>query len=352
MTKLTFDVELHRNQKENMAYRGKRMLLSDERVNSHGLRVLTDGCINLDEYRENPQHYYNHVRFHPKNKPMTIGFWEDIEVEGSRIYGVPVYDDEDKGLGAKVAGKYKRGMIKGASIGLVPIEFSHDSKYKLPGQEYPTVVKWRWLETSTTDIPSNKGCIIQLYDESGKELHLSDLGNKFKINQPSKKKKSNMDELKIIAQFLGLQSDATILDIQAEIGKLKSKADASKALEVQLSEFKQQEKDSRKARGEVLVAQAIKDQVITEAQGPHYISLFEADFKSTEQLLASMPKRITLSDVPKIEGSGSKAFTIDGMTFDELSQKNPTKLVELKEKDFNAFNQLFKAQYGRDYVKK
>lgn len=75
----------------------KRFLLSNEKLNSHGFRVITSG-IDLTNFKKNPVMYWLHV--YPKDdgseKGLPIGFWDDIEVNGTELTGVPVFDDSDE----------------------------------------------------------------------------------------------------------------------------------------------------------------------------------------------------------------------------------------------------------------
>lgn len=178
------------------------------------------------------------------------------------------------------------------------------------------------------------------------------------IPAPKQQPASNMEDLKLIAQDLGLTASATVLDIRNamfnQTKKINAQADEIKTLKAKVSTFEAKEAQMEKNEAKALLDTAINDERITNEQRPHLESVFDKDFETGKNLLATFTGKVKkLSDVPKA-GKESKlqAVTYLGKTYKELDKENPAALAELKEHDFDTFNALFKASYGVDYEDK
>lgn len=192
-----------------MAKNSKTFILSDESVNSHGFRVLTDG-IDTSRFESNPVMLFNHISWGDKyNGP--IGRWENIRKENGQLLAESVFDEEDEEA-AKIAGKVSRGFIKGASIGILDIvEWSEDPNLMLPGQKLPTVTKCVIYEASVCDFPSNEKSIA-LVGKDGKITMITEdsLRVLLSANQETKTDvifKNDMTKLAVFAALLCADAD-------------------------------------------------------------------------------------------------------------------------------------------------
>lgn len=310
----------------------KRIVLSQEGKNSHGFKVLASGWKNKEAFFANPVMLYNH-----DDKILPIGYWEDIQVADGVISALPVFDMDDK-FAAKIAKKYEKGFIRGASISLRILEVDET-------QDVPVVTAWEMRESSIAPIPSNSGCLVILYDKDDKKvINLADfMGQHHKT-------KSKMD-FKLIGAELGLSVSATPAQVQQAIVDLKLKAASADSLQAKLDGIEKKAEEDRKERTTVMLNDAIKDGRITEGQRENYASLMDKDFDAAVGVLTSLPKRINLSDIAGATTTGKDTATHAGKTFTELSKEDPAYLVKLKDENFEAFNLLYKADLGVDYVR-
>ena len=142
-----------------MSKTGKRMVLTDSSVNRYGYRVLTSGITNLEQFKKNPVLLYMHYRDEGYDGSYrAIGHWDDLQIDGDQLTGVPVFDCTDP-LSCAVACKYEAGTLNAVSIGFLPIATSEDKADLLPGQQRATVTKWELLEASIVDIPANANAV-------------------------------------------------------------------------------------------------------------------------------------------------------------------------------------------------
>ena len=78
-------------------------------VNSHGF-VLLNSAGRFERYNANPVMLFNH------DGANLIGQMTGLRVEGTKLIGKAVYDEEDT-LGAKCKRQAKKGILKGCSPG-------------------------------------------------------------------------------------------------------------------------------------------------------------------------------------------------------------------------------------------
>lgn len=222
--------------------------LNDESVvNSHGFVLLNAGG-RFERYNENPVMLFNH------ESASLIGQMTALRVEGTRLIGKAVYDEEDT-LGAKCKRQAKKGFLKGCSPGII---INAVELRTLPnGEERVTVTDWELCEVSLVSVPSNRNA-LRLYTKQGDiipddrvKLSVEALLN---INKPNN---NEMDKIILTAEAyiaLGLKSnEADGKSISAAIMELQSRAEkAEKELD-----------NHRKLKATELVALAIKEGRIT-----------------------------------------------------------------------------------------
>ena len=146
----------------------KRIVLTDESLNSYGFWVLTSG-MDLSAFLRNPVMLWNHNRSEggTVNDQLPIGYWKDLRVEADgSITAEPVFDETDE-FAVKIKKKYESGVLNACSIGFRILEWSEDPKFLKPGQTVATATKSVLLEASICDIPSNPNATkVVLYNEN------------------------------------------------------------------------------------------------------------------------------------------------------------------------------------------
>lgn len=318
----------------------KRIVISDESINSYGFWVLTDG-IDTAAFLKNPVMLWNHNRddHGTFNSQLPIGIWKDLRVENGVLTGEPVFDETDE-FALKIKQKYESGILNACSMGFMPLEWSDAPEMLKEGQTVATVTRCRLLEVSICDIPSNANATVVLYDENSKTINLSDLPNKAigpKINH------INMKE---IALKLGLAENA---DPQACVDAIQLKDDQiatlkteNATLKAKVQGFEKAEAEARKQEVTKLLDDAVRTGRIDATTRPQFEKLFELDHEGTKTVLASLPERTPMEAKPV--GSGDSDLC--KMSWDELDKAD--RLFELKTK----YPQIYEEKFNEKFHKK
>lgn len=315
-------------------------IVSDESVNSYGSWVVTEG-IDMTDFLKNPVMLWNHTRTWrgTTDEVLPIGRWENLRIEKGKLLADAVFDGADE-FAQKIAAKVDGGFLKGASIGIRPVEYSEDTKLVKPGQRYATVTKSRLMEISIVDIPANKNAVA-LYDADGQILTLGDNGEGLPMPPLTAQKQSDDMDLKETAKALGLAETASQADINAAIAR-------QNAL---LQTLNDRAEEARKTQRNELIGMALSDgRLHTDAQRPVWEKLFDTDFETAKTALEALPKVQKLADFPKgqtTEPGGTAQHK--GMTFSELSKKEPAELARLQKADPATFKSLYLSEYGVDW---
>jgi hypothetical protein len=324
----------------------KTFVLSTSEVNSYGFRVLTEG-IELPKSKDLTM-LWGHLRGEAgkKDDVLPIGKWVNLRVEGDRLLAEPEFDMDDT-FAAEIARKVEKGYISEASAGLMPRQWSAEKNLMLKGQTLATLTKSRLREASITVVASNESAIA-LFSDDGQAINLNDPQALVQLTSTGKITSipTNMEDLKLVALALGLTDNADQRKVLASIQELKAKAGN---LENEINLLKEKEADARKVEIVNLLDAAVTDNRITAAQRPVYANLFAADFDNTKAALDSLPKIVKMSEVPAGQTGGDGKFTYQGKTFSQLRKDAPDVLQTLKANDFSTFNQLYKAEYGKNY---
>lgn len=332
--------------------------VSDESLNTYGFRVLTEG-IQLDTFKKNPVMLYNHNRAWrgTTDEVLPIGFWENISKEGGKLVADPKFDDSDD-FAKKIKNKVENKTLRSCSIGFRVLETSNSPEHLVPGQSRGTVTKCELVEISICDIPSNRNAVA-LYNKDGEIIALSDsLDNlpvpaiKTDVETLHHSKTSEMDQLKIVAGFLGLSPDAQLAEIQKKINELQAAQTENVKLNADLKALKDAQTQTQKEEAKTLLDKAIEDKLIDAKNRLDWEKNFETNFEGTKNILASLTPAPKLSDQLAKPGESKEVdpkLTYKGKTFDELSKEDPKALQELKEKQPEVFKQLYKSQYGKEY---
>ena len=301
-------------------------ILNDESVvNSHGF-VLLNAAGRFERFNANPVMLFNH------EADKLIGQMTGLRVEGTKLIGTPVYDEEDA-LAAKCKRQGEKGFLKGCSPGIMI--YAVELRTNPDGEERITVTDWELCEVSLVSVPSNPGA-LRLYNAQGEvipddQIRLS-IESLLHLN-----KQDEMDKIILTAEAyaaLGLKSnEADGKAISAAIMELKSRVEkAEKDLN-----------DQHKAQAEALVELAIKDGRITADKKEQFVKLALVDFDMAKTTLEAIPTRESLAG--KVTHSTGKAVaTKDRMdwTYLRWAKEDPEGLKRLKETDPEAFEELKK----------
>ncbi len=300
-------------------------VLNDESVvNSHGF-VLLNAAGRFERYNANPVMLFNH------EPDKLIGQMTELRIEGSKLIGKPVFDDED-GLAAKCKRQGEKGFLKGCSPGI--IMYAVELRTMPDGEERITVTDWELCETSLVSVPSNRNA-LRLYNARGEaipddQVRLS-IESLLNLNN-----KTEMDKIILTAEAyaaLGLKSaEADGKAISAAIMELQTRVEkAEKELEEQ-----------KKSKANELVDLAIKDGRITADKRDQFIKLALADYDMARTTLESIPAKVTLADkVTRSTGKAAPAGRED-WTYLRWAKEDPEGLRQLKATDPEAFEELKK----------
>ena len=326
----------------------KRIVISDESINSYGFWVMTDG-IDLSAFLKNPVMLWNHNRggLGVTSDQLPIGIWKDLRIENGVLTGEPVFDENDE-FAVKIKQKYESGILNACSIGFAPLEWSDAPEMLKEGQKVATVTRCRLLEISICDIPSNANATVVLYDDDNKVINLSDLPNKAigpKIN-------NNMP--KEIALTLGLDENASPQACVNAITELKSEIASHEATRQNLEEENRQMRLRLKAiddaaaeaqKQEVvnLLDDAVKSGRIDATARPKFEKLFELDHEAAKTALAALPERKPMEAKP----AGTGDSDLCKMSWDELDKAD--RLLELKTKYPEIYQQKFNEKFNKKH---
>jgi hypothetical protein len=309
----------------------KRIVISDESINSYGFWVVTDG-IDLSPFLKNPVMLWNHNRddHGTVNAQLPIGIWKDLRIENGVLTGEPVFDETDE-FAVRIKQKYEAGILNACSMGFVPLEWSDAPEMLKQGQKVATVTRCRLMEISICDIPSNANATVVLYDENSKTINLSDLPNMAigpKINDMSKE----------IALKLGLEENASP---QACVEAIQKKDERIATLEAENKKLKEHEKaanDAKKDEAVRLLDDAVKTGRIDAKARPQFEKLFELDHDAAKAALAEMPERKPLTVQPPKGNAGGDERS--SWNYLDWMKKDPEGLRKMKTDDPDRFKTL------------
>ena len=300
-------------------------VLNDESVvNSHGF-VLLNAAGRFERYNANPVMLFNH------EPDKLIGQMTELRIEGSRLIGKPVFDDEDT-LAAKCKRQGEKGFLKGCSPGIMI--YAVELRTMPDGEERITVTDWELCETSLVSVPSNRNA-LKLYNAMGEAIP----DDQVKLNIESLlnlNNKTEMDKIILTAEAyaaLGLKSsEADGKAISAAIMELLSRAEkAEKELDEQ-----------KKLKAAALVDLAIKDGRITADKKEQFVKLALTDFEMAKTTLEAIPARETLSGKVKHTTGKAAPEGREDWTYLRWAKEDPEGLKHLKVTNPDVFEELKK----------
>lgn len=318
----------------------KEVVISTSGLNCYGSRVLTSG-IDLTQYQKNPVLLWMHRRSF-NGKDMPIGRMENLRIDGDRLIGTPVFDENDE-FAKQIAGKWENGFLRMASAGIEIVETSDAPEHLLQGQTRATITRCKLEEVSIVDIGGNDDA-LQLYGTDGKLMTLSSGENcdhlpllltqknakgippKALFNNQKKQLKMKEEILKL----LGLAETASEQEAVNAVRLLKEKADKAEGLQL--------------ASINALVDGAVADKRITADKKEHFVNLGKsAGIEALRTTLELMQPQSKPTDVIH---QTTSPVSGENKTFAKLSEVPAEEVASLKENNPTEYARLYKAEYG------
>ena len=313
--------------------------IHDESVNTYGYRMLTSGC-DYAEFLKNPLMLLNHDDWE-----MPIGRWENLRVEGGKIYADAIFDLEDK-RGAEVARKVKHGFIKACSVGAWVEESDSNPLEYVEGQTEPTITKWKLREVSICPIGANHNALV-LYDAYGARVAPEDyetlltFSDRYRSN--NKQKNIMNEEVKKMLQLSdGAGIDEVISSIKELVGKNSQLSEELSDLRKEKEERQKQELEVKRTHCSDLIQQAVKGGKLTPDQGEALACLFDAHPDTVLEVLSGFPS--TKSVQEQLKKASKTIASLTDMSWDELDRSG--KLPELRANYPDVYKRKYAEHFG------
>lgn len=249
------------------------------------------------------------------DREKVIGRWEDIKIEDRKLTAEAVFDEEDED-GKRIAGKVKRGFLKGCSIGMSISDMYEDENGILVAS------KSELMEASICAIPSDANAIV-LYDKNHKRLSVDEVKQMcLSINH----KNSIMTEQEIKQlQASVSEKDTKIAELQKENTELKSQIATAKKNEV-----------------ESFLAAKIAEGKIDESEKEGFAKLAANDFETVKSIVDGRKPKQTLS-LASLQSSGKQNTSgRDNWNYLQWMKEDPEGLARLKAENPSEFERLQK----------
>lgn len=308
---------------------GKRVRISNERLNSYGTRVLTSG-MDTAQYSRNPVLLYMHERGN------VIGYVKDLKVENGEVTGELMFDCASE-LSERCKKQFDFGSLRMVSAGLDILEMSEAKELLVAGQKSPTITRSRLVEVSVADIGANDDALVLQRD--GKRITLGRDGDcpLPLLNNNNNKQKDEEMENKTIALAVGLKETATDEEISAKLAELQAAQSENETLQ-KVNEA------LMLARITTLVETAVSDKRLTEENKDRFIGLGKKiGVDELDHVLKAMSPQTKLSAVLGHQGGSP---TGGNASYSKLSEVPPTQLLTLKKENPGEYKRLYKAEYG------
>lgn len=318
----------------------KRYVLSDSSVNVYGYRLLTTGY-EADQFRRNPIGYYMHRR----DDGIALK-WEDIQVDGDCISGIPVINLAHP-RGEQICAEAANGFLNAASVGhIVVLEHSADPELQLPGQTGPTITRWYNKECSLVDIPGNCNALTSLYDAQENELNLISNGSDILTLT------STRDTLAGMCTLLQLPANSALADMAGAIKAITTKAEIlateNSGLAVQATALQQQiaELKATQTKSEInsVLDRALEERKITVELRSQLAADYAGNPDGLRRLVAALP--VYRSVTGSLIGRAEAATTT--WQWDDYEKNDPSGklLKELRSTDPVRYKQIFDNKFA------
>lgn len=293
----------------------KRVVLSSGAVNRFKYRIIPEG-VRHENYGKNPVL----LGFHYE-KTLPIGRVEDIMLEGGKLTGALVFDENDP-VAAEFKRKFDEGFLNAVSIYHEPINTSDDPALMMPGQTGPTVLETELIEVSVVSIGADPGALKLSYANQPLEIPTIYFNKNNDV--------MTQEQLQKLAAKLGLATTATPEQILGRVDAITQ--DLNNALA---------------ARVDALMLAGEAKGFITADNKAHYRKLGMSDYTTVENLInthkaaspagdgddADDPNKLSMKvvlDAVKKLGAEKNEPADDKETFDWLQKHDPNKLNHIR----------------------
>lgn len=313
------------------------VVISTSKLNSYGGRVLTGG-IDFSQYQKNPIVLWMHNRpwGDRKDEPLPIGKMENLRVEGDKLIGSVVFDENDE-FAMQIKGKYDKGILNMVSAGLDVVELTDDLSSLLPGQRRMTISKSRLREVSCVDIGANDDSLKLYYNNMGVQLD-SELD---KIVPLLAKRNKNLNEtnmeMKEVFKILNLKEGSDENAVVQAINDIKKKAEKTDTLEQQLGEL-------REKKLSAMVDDAINGGRLASDKRGVFLQIGK---QNGEEVLKNALESLQAPvDVSKALNKDKKSdIELSAQTWDKMDKEGT--LAALKQSDKATYDKLFNIKFGK-----
>lgn len=315
----------------------KEAIISTERVNSYGSRVITAG-IDYSQYEKNPILLFMHRR--GRKEDMPIGIMTNLRVENGVLYGTPKFDDDTEDE-RNISKKWERGTLRMLSAGLDVLEWSEDPALLLQGQTRPTVTKSKLIEVSVVDIGSNDDALqVGLYHE-GKLLTLAAGEESDHLPLLSAATPATEEETEETDKLQNNTTNSNMEKILLKLG-LAPNATEDQAVEA-IGKLQEAKETMRLARITDAVDTAIKEKRITADKKEKYLGLGkQIGLDGLNALLADMTPAQKPLDLVKPAAGGSASPDVK-LTW---ATATAAQLADLRDNNRDEYVRLYKENFG------
>lgn len=183
-------------------------------------------------------------------------------------------------------------------------------------------------------------------ENATKEEIYNAFNNRLNPQAKNNKKMGFLDDLKQVSSFANVATEAEAL---ATVRQLENQATKATALEQAIEGYKTKIQALEEKEMKALLDTAIAEKKITEAQRSTYEALLKSDKENTIALLNSLtPTKPKPMANDWIDPTGGATDKFANKTWAELDKAGL--LAELKATNKTLFCQLFKAEFGADYM--
>lgn len=311
----------------------KRIIITSERLNSHGTWLVTAGG-DLEQYRRNPILLYMHRR------GEVVGVLKNIKVETDGTISAEPDFDEATELSKQLKKQYEFGSINMCSVSADIVESSDDPALIKPGQRYATVTRWRLREVSLCDIGSNDDA-IKLYRDN-RQLNLSD-GDQMGLRaiNLNNLKTDNMD-LKTIATMLALADTATEQQVRDKVASLQ-------AAEQENITLKADKNKLQLAAITTIVDAAVAERKIAATDKEHFLTLGkQIGAEALTTTVGKMSPATKVTDALNLSAGAAAGQAASSQEYSKLSDVPADKLELMRKNNSVQYAKLYRSEYGID----
>ena len=314
--------------KRNDMNKGKRVRITNDRLNSYGTRVLTAG-MDVEQYERNPVLLYMHER------GKVIGYVKDLKVEDGEVTGELMFDEASE-LSVRCKKQWEFGSLKMVSAGLDILETSEEAELLVQGQTCPTITKSKLFEVSLVDVGANDDAIVLQKD--GRKITLGK-DSECPLPMLNNNKKQKQMEQKQYALQLGLPETATEAEIAAKIRELTAAKQENETL-------RKEKETLTLASITAVVEKAVGEKRIGAEKKEEFVNLGkEIGQEKLERIISAMSPQMKLSTVIGHQGGTAAEGTA---AYKKLSDVPQGELLALRKEQPEEYKRLYKEEYGME----